>query len=236
MCLIKHFEAQQKYTILNEFAEEVLPKIFIALSLSAIRTSCSPVIFYILRKQASPKLLNSLTDNIFGAYNALNTSLDKEAKNCLQNLVDIVSALERRFPENAKNMQKLRDLVPPQNNVVYDILNEEIWEIKISEMIDYPIPVRSNIDKVGLTNLGNTCYMNSVLQALLSTKQFCYEVLVKDPGCDGGDHIVLKKLRNLFALLMYSNRNSWAPTEILQACRPAYFLPGQQQDSSEFLW
>lgn len=78
--------------------------------------------------------------------------------------------------------------------------------------------------------------MNSVLQALLMTRQFCYEVLIYKPSNKVDDEVVLKKLQNLFALLLYSKRISLAPTEILLASRPAYFLPGQQQDSSEFLW
>lgn len=91
------------------------------------------------------------------------------------------------------------------------------------------------IEKVGLNNLGNTCYMNSVLQALFMTRQFSYEILASKQVDYSSQH-VLKTLQNLFALLTHSKRISYSPTEIFQASKPSYFLPGQQQDSSEFLW
>lgn len=76
--------------------------------------------------------------------------------------------------------------------------------------------------------------MNSVLQALLMTRQFCHEVLNYLVNRNGTP--LLRKLQDLFTLLLYSKRMSLSPTEILEASRPTYFLPGQQQDSSEFLW
>eukprot|EP00040_Diaphanoeca_grandis_P000166 m.14567 g.14567 ORF g.14567 m.14567 type:complete len:884 (-) comp10206_c0_seq1:73-2724(-) len=95
--------------------------------------------------------------------------------------------------------------------------------------------------KVGLSNLINTCYLNSVTQALFSTPMFQNELLRK------GITAYSQKLQpydatssmvaciDLFMTLKLSKRHFVSPQRFLDRCRPPWFQAGTQQDSTEFL-
>ncbi|EDL01033.1 mCG129727 [Mus musculus] len=91
---------------------------------------------------------------------------------------------------------------------------------------------KSDTGKIGLINLGNTCYVNSVLQALFMASDFRHCVLRLT---ENNSQPLMTKLQWLFAFLEHSQRPAISPENFLSASWTPWFSPGTQQDCSEYL-
>ena len=81
---------------------------------------------------------------------------------------------------------------------------------------------------VGLNNLGNTCYLNSLLQALFRATLFRENILL-----GSGKGPTHRELAKVFAGLSVSQKKSFSPTAFLKVI-PGHFKLGEQQDVNEF--
>ena len=93
---------------------------------------------------------------------------------------------------------------------------------------DYRQPAR------GLVNLGNTCYLNSVVQALRFTPALVDQLQKKEESA--ASQPVLSSIKQLISCLtMQSACLTVSPFDFLATSRPPWFSEGEQQDCSEFL-
>ena len=99
----------------------------------------------------------------------------------------------------------------------------------ISEARKNRFPMR----RVGLCNLGNSCYMNCVLQALHHTPLFRDQVV--SHTCDLQRQRVLASLQQVFVFLRFSKRDRFFPSEFQRVSRVPWLETRRQHDCSEFL-
>jgi len=87
---------------------------------------------------------------------------------------------------------------------------------------------------VGLDNVGNSCYINSVVQSLFLTDTFRSHILaLRLTPAEMKQFGTLRALQHTFAMLNYCSRDRYTPRAF--ACEmPARFNSGQQQDADEY--
>lgn len=120
------------------------------------------------------------------------------------------------------------------------------------EPLDLESRIRKSGEPVGLKNIGNTCYFNSLMQTLFRIRPFVKEIV----NLNGLDHVqiptvepahiqkklkesslMVKNLQELFMNLMASNQKYADPSPVLNKCVDGmgeHVKIGDQQDITEY--
>ncbi|XP_057656003.1 ubiquitin carboxyl-terminal hydrolase 38 [Diorhabda carinulata] len=231
LAFMKGLEAEYHYDILTEVTLVTIEPLFKLLMFPKIRKTVGPVVLYMLSRNQhnNPQIFHKVIPLTETVCEKLDKERSDSSLQCLKEIVNIFMSLMETFPGYPDLYRSLNEVLQPFCATIdyKKPLQFKPWSGYTPQTVDNMIPV----EKVGLNNLGNTCYMNSVLQALFMTKIFRNEVLRHNRDVSQ----LFSKLQALFVLLQFSKRNSLSPNDILHVSRPPGFSLGHQHDSSEFL-
>ncbi|XP_004708910.2 ubiquitin carboxyl-terminal hydrolase 35 [Echinops telfairi] len=239
IALLKGLAAVKKFSILIEVSLAKIEKVFSKLLYPIVRSAALSVLKYMLLTfQHSHEAFHLLLPHIPPMVASLLKEDSNSGSSCLEQLAELVHCMVFRFPGfpdlYEPIMEAIQDLHVPNEDRIKQLLGQDAWTSQKSELAGfYPrLMAKSDTGKIGLINLGNTCYVNSILQALFMASDFRHCVLRLT---ENNSQPLMTKLQWLFAFLELSQRPAISPENFLSASWTPWFSPGTQQDCSEYL-
>ncbi|XP_018408491.1 PREDICTED: ubiquitin carboxyl-terminal hydrolase 38 [Nanorana parkeri] len=237
--LLKGLAAVQKFTILIDVTLLKIELVFNRLWFPLVRPGALAVLSHMLLSfQHSPEAFHMVVPHVVNLVQSFKSDGLPSSLAFLVQFSELMHCMIYHysgFPDLYEPiLEALKDLPKPSEEKVKLILNQSAWTSQSNALASClpRLSGKSETGKTGLINLGNTCYMNSVLQALFMATDFRRHVLsLNMNGCNS----LMKKLQHLFAFLAHTQREAYAPQIFFEASRPPWFTPRSQQDCSEYL-
>jgi ubiquitin carboxyl-terminal hydrolase 34 len=176
--------------------------------------------------------INAMKDMIIYCILCLQENNNKS----FQNITNIISELKTIKDKEDKEEKNIKQC---SSSDICQILDDKKISFKYLER-----KKDKKIEKfVGIRNLGNLCYMNSVIQQLFMILQFKYSILDAN---DNKDHIktdyleddnTLHQLQKLFTYLLFTSYGEVIPKDFILSIKDSkneFINPQEMQDSQEF--
>ncbi|CAG0900181.1 unnamed protein product [Cyprideis torosa] len=166
-------------------------------------------------------------------------SNNEEIRVKLAALCHVQMVIHGGFPDIYEPVLKaIGDCPVPSQEEMEQLMSRSQWSAPSSLLMAYDASLRNSrtqqgiSGRVGLYNLGNTCYLNAIIQALFAVPLFRF--LVLSSPCTSSQPI-LAQLKRTFAFLQFSQRGAINPERFRDASIPPWFERGAQQDCEEML-
>ncbi|EHB11974.1 Ubiquitin carboxyl-terminal hydrolase 38 [Heterocephalus glaber] len=239
IALLKGLAAVQKFTILIDVTLLKIELVFNRLWFPLVRPGALAVLSHMLLSfQHSPEAFHLIVAHVLNLVQSFKSDGLPSSTAFLVQLTELIHCMMYHysgFPDLYEPiLEAIKDFPKPSEEKIKLILNQSAWTSQSNTLASClsRLSGKSETGKTGLINLGNTCYMNSVLQALFMATDFRRQVLSLNLNrCNS----LMKKLQHLFAFLAHTQREAYAPRIFFEASRPPWFTPRSQQDCSEYL-
>ncbi|XP_074650659.1 ubiquitin carboxyl-terminal hydrolase 38-like [Tubulanus polymorphus] len=237
LAYMKGLASIKRFRILMDVTLVKVEQVFSLLRFPGVRVGAMAVLNHILLSfQHCPKAFHKIVVDIPEVVKLLDNS-DEAGKECLLQLVELTHTLihlHPGFPELYDPVvEGIKDHPKPALTKIKENLTLSHWTARTRDnSISVTVEQKSETGKTGLVNLGNTCYANSVLQAIYMCDSFRKSILAQ-PICRFQPLLI--KLQRVFAFLTLTQRAAYSPTNFVSASRPSWFIDGHQQDCSEYL-
>ncbi|XP_052320740.1 ubiquitin carboxyl-terminal hydrolase 38-like [Oncorhynchus keta] len=241
IALLKGLAAVQKFTILIDVTLLKIELVFNRLWYPIVRQGALVVLSHMLLSfQHSPEAFHLVVPHIVDLVQSLKHDGLPTSKAFLLHFTELVHCMMYQysgFPDLYDDiLEAIKELPGPGEEKIKLVLNQSAWTSQSNSFASglLRLPGKSETGKTGLINLGNTCYMNSIIQTLFSATDFRRHVLSLCLN-DATANTLMKKLQLLFTFLSHTQRAAYAPRVFFEASRPPWFNAGSQQDCSEYL-